>query len=133
MNVLNIYSELYSGQTAQIIFYPLSGGTIDLGFQLIPYNYDADYYLGTYILKFSGTDIECSVVVIPPSPTPTNTPTVTPTNTETPTQTPSPTVTPTNTETPTQTPTNTPTPSITPTNTETPTQTPSQTKPFTCD
>jgi len=112
---ITIASINYNGQVGDITFYPLTGGTINIGPQTIPYVYFTDYPYGVYDIYVSSYDITCSVSIAPPTPTPTNTPTETPTNTptETPTNTP--------TETPTNTPTETPTPTSTPTNTQTPT------------
>ena len=150
---VSIFSDNLSGQTANVTFFPCSGGTIDLGTQVIPFSYITDYWYGTYDCYVPTYAYTYTITIPCPSPTPTptqtQTPGLTPTPTETvtPTQTPTPSVTegltPTATETPTQTPTNTetvtPTPSITasvtptvtggltPTATETPTQTPTQT------
>jgi hypothetical protein len=141
---VSIFSNNLSGLTANVTFYPCSGGTIDLGQQTFPFSYETNYWYGTY---------DCYVpyyafnyVLDIPCPTPT--PTQTSTQTSTPTQTPTPSVTigltPTMTETPTQTPTKTPTPTPTvtigltptatqsqtptPTTTQTPTNTPTNTK-----
>jgi hypothetical protein len=95
-----------SGQTATITFSPCSGGTINLGSQVIPYNYISDNYLGEYSLYFADFNQTCTFSV--PCPTETPTPTATETPTPTPTETPTPT--PTATSTPTPTPTATPTP-----------------------
>ena len=134
--ITRITSPYYSGQTAEIIFSPCSGGTINLGTHLLPYDYVSDNYEGSYSLYFSGFSIYCDfnipcpcdlIVEFPTTltPTPTITQTITPTITPTPTPTstdppPTPTNTPTITQTPTititQTPTNTPTPTITPSN-----------------
>jgi hypothetical protein len=155
---VSIFSENLSGLTTEVTFLPQTGGTVDLGEQVFPFSYIADYYYGTYNC-YVPTYAYTYTVVVPapsptptptntetPSPTPTNTPSETPTNTPTltntltPTNTPSetptstPTPTPTNTETPTETPTPTntetptETPTQTPTNTETPTQTPTVTQ-----
>jgi len=106
--VVQITSNNYNGQTAFVTFYPCSGETpITIGYVTIPYNYEADYYLGTYTLYFEEYNETCDFII--PCPTPTNTPT----NTTTPT------VTPTKTRVPNQTQsatlTNTPTPSSNPT------------------
>jgi hypothetical protein len=111
--ILEILTTNYNGQFADITFYPCSGGSINIGNVILPYNYQSEYYYGTYDIYIPNYDKTCSLVVPCLSPTPT----ITPTNTLTPTQTP--TITPTNTVTPT--PTNTVTPTITPTNTITPT------------
>lgn len=122
-NTVQISSNNYSGQTANITFYPCSGGTISLGSHSIPYSYTSDYYYGQYSLYFSAYNSTCTYDIVCPSPTPSATPTLTPTVTSTMTQTPTPTVT----RTPTNTPTNTQTPTVSPTLTRTPTNTPSVT------
>lgn len=125
---IQITTDNYYGQTAVITYYPDTGGTINLGSQILPYDYNTDYYYGTYSLYFPLFDKTCTLVIIAqtPTPTPTQTPTQTSTQTPTPTTTSTlgstPPPTPTNTGTPTPTPTNTA--SVTPTNTSTPTQTP---------
>ena len=107
MTTVQILTTNYSGQTATITFSPCSGGTINLGSQVIPYNYISDNYLGEYSLYFADFNQTCTFNVPCPTETPTPTPTETPTPTPTPTstETPTPTTTPTNTETPTNTPT----------------------------
>lgn len=99
---LEILTTNYSGETAVITYNPCSGGTINLGSQVLPYNYVSDYVYGDYDLYFPTYNTNCSLSVPCPSPTPTTTttPTVTPTTTETPT----PTVTTTPTVTPTPSP-----------------------------
>ena len=100
---VSIFSDNLSGLTANVTFYPCSGGTIDLGIQTFPFTYVTDYWYGnydcyvpTYAYNYI-IDVPCPSLT--PTPTPTNTPTVTQTPTNTPTQT--------STETPTNTPTNT--------------------------
>jgi hypothetical protein len=102
-----------SGLTTEVTFFPQTGGTVNLGFQVFPFTYISDYYYGTYSCYVPTYATTYTIDV--PSPTPTPTPTVTETPTSTPTNTPTvtPTNTPTNTETPTNTPTNTPTPTST--------------------
>jgi hypothetical protein len=100
---VSIFSENLSGLTTEVTFLPQTGGTVDLGEQVFPFSYIADYYYGTYNCYVPTYAYTYTVVVPAPSPTPTNT--------ETPTETP--TQTPTNTETPTQTPTVTQTPTPT--------------------
>jgi hypothetical protein len=114
---VSIFSDNLSGLTANVTFYPCSGGTIDLGQQTFPFTYETDYWYGTY---------DCYVptyafnyVLDVPCPTPTPTPTQTQTSTPTPTLT--------STVTQTSTATVTPTPSITASQTPTPTQTPTVT------
>ena len=150
---VRIISDDLSGQTANVTYLPDTGGTIDLGSQVFPFNYISNYYYGTYncYVPLYGYTYSLNVPGPTPSPTPTltQTPTNTPglspsptsTETPTPTTTETPTVTPTNTSTPTpsvtigltptatasNTPTPSVTPSITPTNTVTPSISPSQT------
>jgi hypothetical protein len=138
---VSIFSVSLSGLTTEVTFLPQTGGTVDLGEQVFPFSYVANYYYGTYNCYVPTYAYTYTVIVPAPTPTPTptntETPTPTPTNTHTVTITPTNTATPTNTpsETPTQTPTNTPTvtqtptntPTTTPTNTETPTNTPTPT------
>jgi hypothetical protein len=107
-----ISSVSLSGLTTEVTFFPQTGGTVvDLGNQVFPFSYVADYYYGTYNCYVPTYAYSYTIVVPEPTPTPTptetSTPTVTPTNTETSTETSTPTVTPTNTETPTITPTTT--------------------------
>jgi type VI secretion system secreted protein VgrG len=120
---VTIFSENLSGLTTNVTFYPCSGGTISLGDQVFPFNYENEYYYGTFDCYVPLYDYNYVLSI----PCPTVTPTVTPTETPTPTVTETPTNTPTVTETPTITPTNTPTETPTPTVTETPTETPTPT------
>ena len=115
---IRILTNNYSGYTGSIIYYPYTGGTINLGSHILPYDYDTDYYYGTYEIYISEYDKTCilkypppvcdftGVEEVTPTPTPTplacdftynvkTTPTPTPTNTQTPTYTPTPTPTPT--------------------------------------
>lgn len=126
---VSIFSENLSGLTTEVTFLPQTGGTVDLGEQVFPFSYIADYYYGTYNCYVPTYAYTYTVVVPAPSPTPTPTNTETPSPTPTNTETPSPTPTNTPSETPTNTPTltNTETPTPTPTNTETPTSTPTPT------
>ncbi len=126
---VSISSVSLSGLTTEVTFLPQTGGTaVDLGNQIFPFSYVADYYYGTYNCYVPLYAYTYIISILGPTPTPTQTPTNTPTNTSTPTNTPTntATVTPTNTVTPT--PTNTAsvtsTPTNTPTNTSTPTNTP---------
>ena len=116
---VSIFSVSLSGLTTEVTFLPQTGGTVDLGEQVFPFSYVADYFYGTYNCYVPTYAYTYTVVVPAPSPTPS------PTNTQTPSPTTTPTLT--NTVTPTTTPTSTETPTPTPTNTETPTQTPSET------
>jgi hypothetical protein len=89
-STVEITSNNYSGQTADITFFPCSGGTISLGEHVLPYTYESTYYYGQYSLFFSAYNSTCTYDIVCPSPTPTTTqtPTVTPTNTPTPTNAP---------------------------------------------
>jgi hypothetical protein len=129
MTTVEILTTNFSGQTAQITFTPCSGGTIDLGAQVLPYNYVSDNYEGSYSLYFPDFtktctfDIPCSTNV--PTPTPTYSQTITPTYSQTVTPTYSQTITPTIEATATPTPTYSQT--ATPTYSQTVTPTYSQT------
>ena len=115
---IRILSENLSGQTVNVTYLPSSGGTIDLGTQVIPFNYLSSYYFGLYEVYSPTYGYTYTLEVPGPSPSPT------PTLTSTPTPTPSVTVTNTPTGTPTSTPSTTPT--NTPTETSTPTPSPSR-------
>lgn len=125
---ITISSINYEGLTADITYFPETGGTINLGSHIIPYNYVTDYYFGIYELYFELYDTTCTLeinsgVSPTPTPTPTITPSITPTNTVTPT------ITPTTTPTVTPNASQTPTPSVTATLTPTPTVTVTPTTP----
>ena len=125
---VSIFSDNLSGLTANVTFYPCSGGTINLGDQVFPFTYVTDYWYGSYDCYVPTYAYNYILSVPCPSATPSSTPTPTPTDTpaNTPTNTETSTPTPTNSETPTETPTNTPTNTIT--STETPTNTPTNTE-----
>lgn len=78
---ITIASDNFSGQSVHITFEPCSGGTIDLGDQIIPYTYVTDYWYGTYTcysLTYDATytlDVPCPAT---PTPTVTMTPSPTP-------------------------------------------------------
>jgi hypothetical protein len=98
---IQITTDNYDGQTAVITFTPDNGGpVVNLGSQVLPYDYNAEYVYGTYSLYFPLFDTTCILVIVNQTQTPTPTPTVTPNQTQTPTPTPS--ITPTLTPTPTQ-------------------------------
>lgn len=105
-----ISSVSLSGLTTEVTFFPETGGTVDLGFQVFPFSYVADYYYGTYSCYVPTYAYTYTIAVLGPTPTPTVTSTTTPTNTPTNTETP--------TTTPTETPTSTPTPTFVPLNLE---------------
>jgi hypothetical protein len=60
MPTLLISSTNYNGQLGDITFYPDTGGTFNLGYQLIPYYYVADYIYGNYDIFFSAFNKTCS-------------------------------------------------------------------------
>jgi hypothetical protein len=115
---VRILSNNLSGLTTNVTYYPLTGGTIDLGGKVFPFEYLSSYYYGLYSCYVPTYDYTYTLNVIAPTPTPTNTQTPTPTIGLTPTVTPTVTTTKTPTPTPTitktQTPTNSNTPSVTP-------------------
>ena len=129
---ISIFSNNLSGLTANVTFYPCSGGTIDLGQQTFPFSYETDYWYGTYdcYVPTYAFNYVLDVPCPSPTPTPTQTQTSTPTPTLTPTvtQTSTTTVTPTSSVTATQTPTNTQTPTVTPSVSPTKTTTPTPTR-----
>ena len=102
MIVLN--SNNFNGNLCNIIYYPLSGGTIYLGINQLPYIYNSDYTYGLYNINFLIIGRDCNLTIDSPFVTPTVTPTNTPTNTPTPSITPTIGTTPTTTPTPTITP-----------------------------
>lgn len=91
MATVEILTTNFSGETAQITFTPCSGGTINLGSQVLPYDYVSDNYEGSYSLYFPDFTQTCTFNIpcsdLPPTPTPTVT--GTPEVTATPTITPS--------------------------------------------
>ena len=60
---VRISSNNFSGQTANITFYPDTGGTVSIGNVVIPYDYTADYIYGNYDLYFSAYTKTCSVII----------------------------------------------------------------------
>ena len=63
MDTLKIVSTNYSGQSAVITYYPDTGGTINLGTQVLPYDYVASYFYGTYSLFFPAFGSTCTLYV----------------------------------------------------------------------
>ena len=102
---VRILSDNLSGQTTNVTYFPDTGGTINLGTQVFPFNYLSSYYYGSYDCYVPTYGYTYSLNVPGPTPTNTVTPTPTPTNTVTPTVTPTNTVTPIVTPTPVVTPT----------------------------
>ena len=75
MEVVEITSDNYNGQTASIILTLCDGNTLDLGYQQLPYDYyplNEFLYQGTYTLTFEDGS-ECLFVIpcVTPTPTPT--------------------------------------------------------------
>lgn len=61
---IRISSNNFSGQTADITFYPDTGGTVNIGSVVIPYDYNSDYIYGTYDLYFSAYTKTCSLLIV---------------------------------------------------------------------
>ena len=100
---IRILSNNLSGQTTDVTFLPQSGGTVNLGTQVFPFNYISEYIYGTYNCYVPTYGYTYSLEILGPTPTPTMTPTMTSTMTATMTATPTSTNTPTPTSTPTLT------------------------------
>ena len=85
---LTIISSNYSGITGSLTFYPATGGTINIGNVILPYDYVTLYYYGTFSITYPSLGKTCQLVIPVPnvSPTPTSTPTPTVTPTVTPTK-----------------------------------------------
>lgn len=62
-SVVILKSDNFSGDVANITFYPLTGGSIDIGTQTIPYVYITDYYEGTYNLNFTAQSQSCELII----------------------------------------------------------------------
>lgn len=60
MDFIILSSINYSGYVANITFYPLTGGTISLGYQIIPYSYLSNFVYGSYDLYFSSASVTCT-------------------------------------------------------------------------
>jgi hypothetical protein len=69
-SIVKIGSNNYSGQTAVITFLPDTGGTVNIGTQVIPYNYSTNYFYGTYQLNFTGFNYTCSFNILQSQPLP---------------------------------------------------------------
>jgi hypothetical protein len=89
---IRILSNNLSGQTTDVTFLPQSGGTVNLGTQVFPFNYFSAYIYGVYNCYVPLYGYTYSLEVLEPIPTPT------PTSSETPTPTPTQTPTPSSTE-----------------------------------
>jgi hypothetical protein len=61
---IQITTDNYDGQTAIITFTPDNGGpVVNLGSQVLPYDYNAEYVYGTYSLYFPEFDTTCTLVI----------------------------------------------------------------------
>ena len=78
---IRILSDNLSGLTTNVTFLPQSGGTINLGEQVFPFNYISDYVYGTFNCFVPIYGYTYSLEVLSPTPTPTTTSTPTPTPT----------------------------------------------------
>ena len=66
---IQITTDNYDGQTAVITFTPDNGGSVvNLGSQVLPYDYNAEYVYGTYSLYFPEFDTTCTLVIENESP-----------------------------------------------------------------
>jgi len=67
---VKIGSSNYSGQAATITFLPETGGTINIGSQVVPYDYVTNYFYGTYNLYFDQFEYNCSFTISSSNPIP---------------------------------------------------------------
>ena len=66
---IQITTDNYDGQTAVITFTPDNGGpVVNIGSQVLPYDYNAEYIYGTYSLYFPEFDTTCTLVIENQSP-----------------------------------------------------------------
>jgi len=63
---IRITSNNLSGLTANVTFLPTTGGTIDLGSEVIPFNNISDYPYGTYELEVPSYDRTYEIIVPAP-------------------------------------------------------------------
>ena len=61
-----ISTDNFDGFTADITYYPYTGGTINLGTQMLPYDYNTDYFYGTYEVYIPYFDKICIIDNQPP-------------------------------------------------------------------
>ena len=66
MKTIRIFTDNYSGYSGDITFYPYTGGTINVGLQVLPYDYNTNYYYGIYEIYFSGFNKTCTLDYSPP-------------------------------------------------------------------
>lgn len=67
MKTIRINTNNYSGYTGDITFYPYTGGTINIGPQVLPYDYNTDYYYGIYEIFISVFNKTCVLDYSPPA------------------------------------------------------------------
>lgn len=71
MPIVIIRSDNFSGQTADVTFYPATGGTVNFNGVTIPYQYQTDYPYGTYSVHFIDSNNTCPYEIVETTPTPT--------------------------------------------------------------
>lgn len=65
---VRILSNNLSGKTGDVTFYPITGGTINIGMETIPFNYINPYPYGLYEIYFSEYDYTYPLFVADPTP-----------------------------------------------------------------
>lgn len=73
MTDIIITSINYEGETANIVFSPDTGGTINIGYVKIPYVFSSDYIYGQYSLYFPTYEKYCYLDINNPITTTTTT------------------------------------------------------------
>ena len=68
---VRILSDNLSGQTTNVTYFPDTGGTIDLGTQVFPFNYLSSYYYGNYDCYVPTYGYTYSLNIPGPTPSPT--------------------------------------------------------------
>ncbi len=63
---VQISSDNFNGQIANITFYPDTGGTISLGANVLPYTTELEYIYGVYELYFGAFDKTCFAYISNP-------------------------------------------------------------------
>ena len=67
MKTFEIFTTNYDGYIGDISYSAYTGGTISLGSQLLPYDYNTDYYYGTYAVYIPFYNKTCILDYPPPS------------------------------------------------------------------
>jgi hypothetical protein len=65
-----ITTNNYDGYSANITYYPSTGGTINIGTVTLPYYYSSNYVYGMYDIYIPETGVVCSLNNVVPTPTP---------------------------------------------------------------